>query len=245
MKENDIIRPDWSRPANIGSISTTRAGGVSKGPWESLNLGDRCGDDPNAVRVNRDRLAALLPSEPLWLRQVHGVDVVDAKDSSNTLVEADAAVTSHPGQVLAILTADCLPVLLCDAEGTRIGAAHAGWRGLSKGIIEATVAAMQIAPGKLTAWLGPAIGQEDYEVGDDVFESFCHRPGSNLVSALRPAGNKWQLDLAGAARLVLSELGVSQVTGGSYCTHADPARFFSFRRDGVTGRMASLIWLEV
>lgn len=244
MREQDIIRPDWLVPANIRSLSTTRTGGVSEGPWSSLNLGDHCGDDDASVHTNRERLSSLLPSAPVWLRQVHGTHVLISDDNDESFPEADAAVTSTPGQVLAILTADCLPVLLCDERGTRVGAAHAGWRGLCDGVIEATVGAMQLAPDRLIAWLGPAIGGDAYEVGADVIESFSRRSGSGLVEAITPAGEKWNLDLAGAARTVLSELGVTRVFGGEFCTLRDPVRFFSYRRDQVTGRMASLVWLE-
>lgn len=244
MKEQNIIRPDWPVPANVRSLSTTRAGGVSQGPWYSLNLGEHCGDDDASVSANRERLRSQLPSEPIWLRQVHGTRVFVPGDNDADLPEADAAVTSNPEQVLAILTADCLPILLCDELGRRVGAAHAGWRGLCDGVIEATVKAMQVSPERLIAWLGPAIGQDAYEVGEDVFESFSRRSGSSLVDAMMPVGEKWKLDLAGAARTVLTELGVTRVFGGGFCTHRDPARFFSYRRDHVTGRMASLVWLE-
>ena len=244
MSEQEIIRPDWVVPPNISSLGTTRMGGVSHGPWSSFNLGDQCGDDPTCVRSNRARLNSILPAEPVWLRQVHGFDVFTASDTPELLPEADAAVSSTPGQVLAILTADCLPVLLCDDQGTRIAAAHAGWRGLCDGVIEATVKAMKLDPRRIIAWLGPAIGRDAYEVGRDVFESFSGRSGSSVANAFNPAGRKWKLDLAGAARTILSGLGISRVYGGTFCTYRDSARFFSHRRDGVTGRMASLVWLK-
>lgn len=247
-----IIIPDWPAPPNVRALSTTRLGGVSTGSYESLNLGDRCGDDAESVHANRAALDAMLPAQPLWLNQVHGTTVLDADEAENDLIEADAAVTSRGGTVLSILTADCLPVLFCDEEGTRIGAAHAGWRGMAEGVIEATVAAMGVPTEKLLAWLGPAIGQAAYEVGQDVYEAFSREAGPDLADAFRPSDNahhtgKWQLDLAGAARLILARLGVERVSGGNLCTHSDPTRFFSHRRDGVegrqTGRQASLVWL--
>ena len=244
MKEQDIIRPDWVVPGVVNALSTTRCGGVSQGSWSSLNLGDRCGDEQSSVYRNRERLRSLLPAGPMWLRQVHGVSVFDADEAAVDSPQADAAVTSERGRVLAIMTADCLPVLLTDDQGDRIGAVHAGWRGLCDGIIEATVAAMQIDPGRIIAWLGPAISQGAYEVGGEVYESFRARPGSDLTGAFAAAGKKWKLDLAGAARTILLDQGVTRVFGGTFCTYREKARFFSYRRDGITGRMASLVWLE-
>ena len=243
MIADTIIRPDWEVANNVFALSTSRGGGVSEGPWSSLNLGDHCGDDAAAVRENRQRLVSLLPGEPTWLRQVHGIHVFDADARSDPFPVADASVTSMPGRVLAILTADCLPVLFCTKDGSRIGAAHAGWRGLSDGVIEATVEAMDTSPDDIIAWLGPCIGQTAYEVGDDDFESFSSRSGSDLVESLRPAGDKWHLGLTAAARLVLAGLGVNHVFVDGGCTFEDESRFFSYRRDGVTGRMATLVWL--
>lgn len=245
MKETDLIRPDWPAPANIRALSTTRNGGVSSGPWESLNLGDHCGDNPDDVRDNRQRLASLLPQEPLWMRQVHGRKVFDSGENSGSLPEADAAVTSAAGQVLAILTADCLPVLLCDDLGRRIGAVHAGWRGLAAGVIEAAVTKMEIRPDRLIAWLGPCIGKAAYEVGNDVLEAFGNsNPAirTNLLESFSSDGQRLFLNLAGAARAILAGLGIERIYGAEFCTYDNPDRFYSYRRDGVTGRMASLIW---
>ena len=244
MTALDTIRPDWIVPSNVKALSTTRLGGVSHGPWSSLNLGDHYGDEAPSVHANRERLRSILPSEPVWLNQVHGVTVHDADSALVQNPEADGAVTSKPGRVLAILTADCLPLLLCDEQGSRIAVAHAGWRGLCDGVIESAVEAMQVDSERLVAWLGPAIGQDAYEVGADVYESFSARSGSNLVAAFARTGSKWKLDLAGAARTILHDLGVKKVFGGTFCTFREDERFFSYRRDGVTGRMASLVWLE-
>lgn len=245
MKETGLIRPDWPAPANVRALSTTRNGGVSSGPWTSLNLGDHCGDNPDDVRVNRNRLASVLPGEPLWMRQVHGREVFECGVSGGSLPEADAAITSASGQVLAILTADCLPVLLCDEAGRRIGAVHAGWRGLAAGVIEAAVTKMDIRPHRLIAWLGPCIGKDAYEVGNDVLEAFANYSGpvrTNLLESFSSDGQRLCLNLAGAARAILAGLGIERIYGAEFCTYDNPDRFFSYRRDGVTGRMANLIW---
>lgn len=245
MKETDLIRPDWPAPENVRVLSTTRRGGVSRGPWKSLNLGLGCGDDPEHVLANRSRLSDLLPSEPLWMHQVHGSRVLEAGEDER-IQEADARVSSKRGQVLAVLTADCLPVLLCDVQGRAVGIAHAGWRGLAAGVIQATVAQMKIPPPRLLAWLGPSISGEAYEVGGDVRDVFAASPNlvrAGILDAFTPSGDRWRLDLPGAARLVLASLGVERVFGGGFCTLGEPNRFFSYRRDGVTGRMATLIWL--
>lgn len=248
MNARDLVQPDWPAPERVRAFSTTRLGGVSRGPWESLNLSFACGDERDKVLANRRRLMSLTPSEPLWMRQVHGSRVlVDSAAAEDGRLEADARVTSRTGEVAVVLSADCLPVLLCDDRGTRVAAAHAGWRGVAGGVIEATVAAMAIPPERLLAWLGPAIGGEVYEVGNEVRESFA---GSRTLArqstdgAFTESGERWRLDLAGAARIILAGLGVGRVNGGDFCTFSDPTRFYSHRRDGVTGRMASLIWLE-
>ncbi len=237
------IVPDWPAPARVRALSTTRAGGVSAAPYASLNLGTHVGDDPACVAANRARVRSLLPAEPCWLNQVHGTAVVDAATAAG-VPAADAAVSRTPGAVCVVMTADCLPVLLCDRAGTVVGAAHAGWRGLHGGVIEACVAAMQVAPSEIMAWLGPAIGPQAFEVGDEVRAAFVAAdPGAD--AAFRPAGapGKWLADIYLLARRRLAALGVTAIHGGEGCTVAEPARFFSFRRDGATGRMASLIWL--
>lgn len=247
FRETDLVRPDWPAPGNVRALSTTRRGGVSRGPWTSLNLGPNCGDEPANVNENRGRLGRLLPAEPLWMKQVHGARVLESGQGGRGPERADARVTSTPGEVLAIMTADCLPLLLCDADGARIGAAHAGWRGLAAGVIEATIERMEAAPERLMAWLGPAISGAVYEVGDDVREAFAAAEGNArraVDGSFTPHGERWLLDVAGAARSILQALGVRRVYGGGFCTYREPDRFFSHRRDGVTGRMASLIWME-
>lgn len=246
FRETDLVRPDWPAPGNVRALSTTRRGGVSRGPWTSLNLGPNCGDEPANVKENRGRLGRLLPAEPLWMEQVHGARVLESGHGGSAPERADARVTSTPGEVLAIMTADCLPVLLCDENGARIGAAHAGWRGLAAGVIEATVERMEAAPERLLAWLGPAISGAVYEVGDEVREAFAAAQGHarrSVDESFTPHGGRWLLDVTGAARSILQALGVRRVYGGGFCTYREPDRFFSHRRDGVTGRMASLIWL--
>lgn len=241
----DWIEPDWPAPPAVRAVCTTRAGGVSRRPYASLNLGDHVGDDPAAVAHNRRLLRERLelPAEPRWLRQVHGCAVAGV-ESPEPECEADAAVAFGPGAVCAVLTADCLPVLLCDRSGTRVAAVHAGWRGLAEGVIEAALTRLDTPPERLLAWLGPAIGPDAFEVGGEVRERFLATGGPRAADAFRPApGSKWLADLYRLARLRLAAAGVTAVFGGGLCTFSEPARFFSYRRDGVTGRMASLIWL--
>lgn len=243
MNANDWITPDWPAPANVRALCTTRNGGVSAAPYASLNLGDHVGDDPRAVACNRAILREHLPAEPLWLKQVHTTAVADAGSAAG-IPEADASVARLPGKVCAVLTADCLPVLLCDRRGTVVAAAHAGWRGLAGGVIEATVQAMRVDPADLLAWLGPAIGHAAFEVGDEVRAVFLADDPA-ATSAFIPHGNgKWLADLYRLARLRLARSGVAQVGGGDFCTFSEEERFYSYRRDGATGRMASLIWLS-
>lgn len=246
MDSAHLVHPDWPAPANVRAFSTTRRGGVSQGPYESLNLSLACGDAREDVLANRRLLATGLPSQPLWLRQVHGNRVLGSEAGPES-PQGDARVSSIPGKVLAVLSADCLPVLLCDDKGGSVGIAHAGWRGLAGGVIEATVARMGTEPGRLLAWLGPAISGDAYQVGGEVRDALSASPTlkhAGVGRAFRPDGNRWRLDLAEAARLILAELGIENVFGGGFCTFADPGRFFSYRRDGTTGRMASLIWLQ-
>ena len=238
-----LIRPDW--PAAAGALVTTRDGGASRGAYAGLNLGLRGGDDEAAVRENRRRLEALLPSRPVWLRQVHGTRVADADAAraAGEEPEADAAVARRPGTVCAVLAADCMPVLLADRAATVVGVAHAGWRGLCAGVLEATLDAMRGEPGELMAWLGPAIGPRVYEVGDEVREAFVARDPAADAAFRAVRRGHWLLDLYAVARQRLAARGVTRVYGGGLCTFSDPARFFSYRRDGATGRVAALIWL--
>jgi len=238
----NLIVPDWPAPARVRSLMTTRAGGVSQAAWASLNLGDHVDDDPAHVAANRARLRQHLPAEPGWLRQVHSARVVELGFGTNP--EADAAFTREPGQVCAVLTADCLPVLFCDRAGTVVAAAHAGWRGLAGGVLETTVAAMQVAPGDVIAWMGAAIGPQAFEVGDDVREAFvASHPEAADAFVPQSAPGKWLADIYKLARIRLGHVGVQAVYGGERCTFNEAGSFYSYRRDGVTGRMASLIWL--
>ena len=242
------IVPGWPVPPRVRAFVTTRAGGVSAAPYDGFNLGTRCGDDPAAVSANRTRLRAGLPSEPAWLRQVHGARVVEASAViQNRAVEpeADGSCTRAAGVVCTVLVADCMPVLLAHRAGTAVAAAHAGWRGMSSGVIEAAVAGMRVPPRELIAWLGPAIGPEHFEVGADVLLAFTQHD-AEAASAFKPypgRAGKWLCDLYALARLRLAALGVSAVYGGGYCTVSEP-RFYSFRRDRQTGRMGAFIWLQ-
>jgi hypothetical protein len=239
----DWIIPDWPAPAGVRALVTTRAGGVSAGPYASFDLATHVGDDPAAVAENRRRLRALLPAEPLWLNQVHGVCVVDAA-TAHAGAEADAAFARGKGTVCAVLTADCLPLLLCNDVGTVVAVAHAGWRGLAAGVIEAVVRATNEPPARLLAWLGPAIGPQSFEVGAEVRAAFvAHAPAAAAAFAAKENG-KWLADLYRLAEQRLNALGVARVFGGGFCTFNEADRFYSFRRDKATGRMASLIWLE-
>ncbi len=275
---NLCLSPDWPAPKNVKALQTTRHGGASAGPYQSFNLGDHVGDAPLAVERNRILLEPLLPSEPVWLKQVHGTTVVDAARAAcwpehpqgvrrwdprccaATLPQADACVATHPGAVCVVMTADCLPVLLCDDNGSVVGAAHAGWRGLCDGVIEQTVQAMKVPPTTLMAWLGPAISARAFEVGEEVRTAFIAKqpqaasaftpspptplPQAGEGGAVAPGeGKKWLADIYQLARLRLQALGITRIYGGDLCTYADKARFFSYRRDGVTGRMGTFIWL--
>jgi YfiH family protein len=240
--EIEVIHADWPAPPNIRAFTTTRKGGFSQGPWSSLNLGTNCGDNPRCVEKNRQSLLRLLPSEPPWLDQVHGTEVTGWDKAKGAGIEADAIVSSEAGQVCAVLTADCLPVIFCDKEGTRIAAAHAGWRGLAAGVLEATVLAMGCKPSDLMAWLGPAIGPRAFEVGRDVFDAFANSNIENAI-AFKPHRDRWLADLYQLARLSLARVGITQISGGQYCTYAEEDCFYSYRREGETGRLATVIWM--
>lgn len=235
--------PDWPAPANINALQTTRTGGSSVAPYASFNLGSHVGDNPLAVSRNRMLLNSLCPSEPVWLNQVHGVAVADA-GHAGCLPQADASVATHPGAVCVVMTADCLPILLCDEKGSVVGAAHAGWRGLCDGVIEATVSAMQVPASTLMAWLGPAIGPDKFEVGDEVRAAFVARQPQAAAAFVAAAEGKWMADIYQLARMRLYALGIKRIYGGELCTYRDAERFYSYRRDGVTGRMGTFIWLS-
>ncbi|MDV6348451.1 peptidoglycan editing factor PgeF [Nitrosomonas sp. Is35] len=246
---NDWIIPDWPAPANVKALFTTRNGGVSRGEndvYASLNLGAHVNDDVTHVTHNRALLRRHLPSEPKWLKQVHGTSPVWIDHAAAATPEGDAVLSRKSGTVCAVMVADCLPVFLCDTAGTTVGIVHAGWRGLAGGIIEQSIAAMQVDHGKLMAWLGPAIGPDHFEVGKDVYDTFV-RHDAQAGQAFGPKDSqhekKWLADIFLLARQRLISAGVTEIYGGDVCTYSDPARFFSYRRDGDTGRMAALIWL--
>lgn len=293
---NHCIIPNWPAPRSVRALQTTRQGGVGAAPYDSLNLGSHVGDNPLTVARNRMLLDALLPGEPLWLEQVHGAIVADA-DMAGCQVRADACIARRRESVCVVMTADCLPVLLCNEQGTVVGAVHAGWRGLCDGVIEAAARAMEVAPQNLMAWLGPAIGQEAFEVGDEVRAAFVAvqpqaasafipaQPGKWLPMTRRcgPSGagmaashplpqaagsaitsdlasvsgspsrmascsisnvsQVWFADIYALARLRLNALGITQIYGGGHCTYREREKFFSYRRDGATGRMGTFIWL--
>lgn len=241
------IEPDWSVAGHVRVLSTLRGGGVSEGPYASLNLAAHVGDRPEAVTANRLLLreAARLPDEPLWLEQVHGIGVALHAGTLGSPPRADACVAREPGRVCAVMTADCLPVVFADRAGTRVGVAHAGWRGLVGGVLQATVAALEVSPSELHAWLGPAIGPAAFEVGPEVRDAYLAELAVPDTAAcfVRNHRGRYLADIYGLARIVLRAAGVMAVHGGGWCTHEDARRFFSFRRDGVTGRMATLAWL--
>jgi YfiH family protein len=244
MNETDSIIPAWPAPRGVRALSTTRRGGVSAAPYDSLNLALHCGDDPVAVRRNRELLAQrlALPGEPMWLTQVHGCRVARAGVAA-PLCQADASYTEDAGLICVVLTADCLPLLLCNWAGSRVAAVHAGWRGLAGGVIEAAVASFPDLPGDLLAWMGPAIGPEAFEVGAEVLEAFVEGDPW-CEQAFRARGSRWLADIYALARRRLQRLGVGFIGGGDLCTVSAPDRFYSYRRDGTTGRMASLIWID-
>jgi hypothetical protein len=240
------IVPDWPAPPRVHTWVTTRCGGVSEGRYASFNLATHCGDAPERVAENRTRLVSISGAPSIcWLDQVHGVAVVDAGPNVTSPPTADAALCRSSARACAILTADCLPVLICDRAGTLVAAAHCGWRGLAHGVLTNLVARLATRNDTLLAWLGPAIGPTHYEIGNDVRDAlFDTVPAAIVDSAVRPGHGpgKWWADLYALARAELAGLGVTRVYGGGLCTYGD-TRFYSFRRDGVTGRMATLIWL--
>jgi len=244
-----VLAPDWPAPQNVRAAFTLRTGGVSAPPFDSLNVGAHVGDTTVAVLENRRRLRAELhlPAEPAWIEQVHGTAVVDLDvlpEGNATGVRADAVVSRRAGRVCVVQVADCLPVLFAARDGSVVAAAHAGWRGLAAGVLEASVAELDTDPAKLLVWLGPAIGREHFEVGNEVRAAFVGRDPEATQAFVPNARGRWLCDLAALARQRLAALGVTQAFGGHWCTYADPARFFSYRRDGQCGRMAALLWLS-
>ncbi len=250
MNATDLLVPDWPAPEGVRAAFTLRTGGVSAPPFASLNLGTHVGDAARAVAENRARVRQFLelPGEPVWLEQAHGCRVLDLDrpygGSGGSPGPADASLTREPGRVCVIQVADCMPVLLAAADGSAVAAAHAGWRGLAGGVLESTVRALGVPPRELLAWLGPAISQPHFEVGDEVRAAFlAHDPGSS-GAFLANARGRWQCDLCALARRRLAAIGVERVHGGPWCTFADAGRFFSYRREGRCGRMGALIWRE-
>ena len=240
------LRPAWPAPDAVCAAFTLRAGGVSAGPFDTLNVGARVGDRPERVGENRARVRAALslPHEPCWLEQVHGADVVEIRHADLTSTpRGDAVIAREPGAVAVIQVADCLPVLFAAADGSCVAAAHAGWRGLAAGVLEATVERLGTDPARLLAWLGPAIGPGHFEVGAEVRDAFLAHDPAAAVAFRANARQRWQCDLLALARQRLQQAGVRQVFGGEWCTYADRGRFFSYRRDGQCGRMAALVWL--
>lgn len=239
------IVPEWPAPSHVRAVATTRRGGASLAPFDSFNLAMHVGDGPAAVAANRRALveALSLPREPAWLEQVHGTTVVDA-GTVGAPVPADASVAFGPETVCVAQTADCLPVIFCSRSGDRVGAAHAGWRGLVDGVLEATIAALACDPSELMAWLGPAIGPQAFEVGEEVREAFLARDSGSAHCFAANTRGRWMADLYALARRRLAAAGVNAVFGGGLCTYTDADRFFSYRRDTRTGRMATLIWIS-
>jgi len=241
---NDFIQPDWPAPENIKACCTTRNAGVSEASYASFNLATHVNDDPQHVLKNRSILkqSLNLPAEPVWLEQVHGVGVLDADNYSSNQV--DAAFSSHINQVCVVMTADCLPVLICNRQGTKVAAAHAGWRGLQAGVIEHTIDALQEEPANCLLWLGPAIGARAFEVGDEVREAFVNEISVTAEAFVANRAGHWLADIYQLACFCLQKKGVNEIYGGGLCTYTDASRFYSYRRDNHTGRMASLIWRE-
>src|SRR6516162_764267 len=245
-----ILKPEWPAPPGVRAAFALRSGGVSAPPFDSLNLGAHVGDEAEAVAENRRRLRTQLrlPEEPVWMEQVHGIDVLDLDalahgGAARGIVTADAAHTRRAGRICTVQVADCLPVLFAARDGSAVAAAHAGWRGLAAGVLEATVESLVVDPGELLAWIGPGIGPAHFEVGDEVRRAFLAHDTAAAGAFTANARGRWQCDLPLLARARLAALGLAEVTGGIWCTYADASRFFSFRRDGRCGRMAAVIWL--
>ena len=234
-----LLTPNWPAPERVKALTTTRVGGVSQGPYAGLNLGAHVEDDPRHVAANRQLLREHLPADPCWLHQTHSTRVLEAGSDD---VDADGSITMATETVCTVMTADCLPVLICDEKASQVAAVHAGWRGLAGGIVERAIDRFMAPPEQLLVWLGPAIGAGAFEVGEDVRESFVSVAAED-GSAFRVSGDRYLADLYALARNRLSRAGVARVYGGDYCTYSQPELYYSYRRDGQTGRMASMIWL--
>lgn len=245
-KPLSYIEPDWPAPPWVRAVSTTRQGGFSCVPFNGLNLADHVGDDPVAVTRNRDLLRKSLnfPVEPSWLMQVHGCNVVEATGTVNKRLEADGSFTIGPGGICVVLTADCLPILLCDQKGTQVAAVHAGWRGLAAGVVEAALRCFSVSGAEILAWLGPAIGPGAFEVGEEVRDIFIKYDSNSADAFVSNKPHHWLMDIYQLARERLVGYGVDHIYGGDFCTVSDAERFYSYRRSGMTGRMGSLIWIN-
>lgn len=245
MPQQHLIVPDWPVPSNVRAVTTTRQGGVSDAPYDSFNLAMHVGDSPEHVQQNRQRLceALNLKVPPCWLQQVHSNKVVEVEVSAEA-IEADASISRRPEHACVVMTADCLPVLFCDQKGSVVAAAHAGWRGLADGILENTIAAMQVAESEIMAWMGPAIGPQVYEVGSEVYEAFVDQTVAARSAFTETRQGHYLMDIYQLARQRLHAIGLHHIYGGEYCSLSNSEQFYSYRRDGVTGRMASLIWLQ-
>ena len=245
MIADSLIFPDWPAPNTIKAVSTTRLGGFSLPPYDGFNLGTHVGDEPSTVIKNRDYLVdvAQLPESPRWLNQVHGTRVINSNDWQLN-IDADAIVSQQNNHICTIMTADCLPLLLCNKQGDTVAAIHAGWRGLAAGIIENTIAQFHCAPEDILVWLGPAIGPNQFEVGNDVYQSFTAHSTKAIQAFQQTDATHYLADIYLLARQRLTALGVNAIFGGDLCTSSDEQHFFSYRRDDVTGRMASMIWIS-
>jgi YfiH family protein len=245
LGEHDWIVPDWPAPSRVRAFVTTRSGGVSEGEYASMNLAASSGDDIARVMRNREIVRERLPEAPQWMRQVHGTRVADLDRPAEGLAAgADAAATGVTGRVACVLTADCMPLLLCDAGGARVAVAHAGWRGLAAGVIESTLAALGSQPSRTLAWMGPAIGPTVFEVGPDVRDAFLAADSGADAAFRDHKPGKYMADLYALARRRLERAGVASITGGDFCTFSERDRFFSYRREKKSGRMGAFIWIE-
>lgn len=244
LNKHDFIYPDWPVPAHVKALQTTRNGGVSAAPYNTLNLASHVGDDAMQVARNRQLLAPYLPSEPVWLNQTHSTLTIDAETAGCAAPNADASYTRKKQVVCVAMTADCLPVLLCDKNGTEIAAVHAGWKGLLDGVVESALDKFSAKPDDILVWLGPAIGPQAFEVGAEVRDAFIAKLPIASTAFVPHGDNKWLGDIYMLAKQRLAARGVTNVYGGGLCTVSDPQRFFSFRREAVTGRMASMIWID-
>lgn len=244
LRHTDLLLPEWPAPAQIKAVGTTRRGGVSAAPWCSLNLADHVADDVRSVQRNRKTLSTFLgfSREPVWLQQAHGCDVTMADTYAHQ--PCDAGVTRRQKVICAVLTADCLPVLFTDCSGTVVAAAHAGWRGLAAGILENTINSMSVPTSAILAWMGPAIGPQNFVVGRNVYQTFTRLSAEADKAFTAIDGDHWLCDIYRLARQRLNATGVTHIYGGGRCTYEEQDSFYSFRRDAVTGRMASLIWIN-